>query len=314
MKKPKIVIVGSSNTDMVVKVPRIPIPGETIIGSEFMVIPGGKGANQAVAAARAGAEVTFISCVGDDQYGYQSIENYKKEGIDTSYIKIEKGAHSGIALITVSQDGENSIAVAPGANNDLAPEDIEKYKEAFTDAKLILVQLEIPMSTVEAVIDLANSMKIPLMLNPAPGASIPSSYIEKITWITPNESEASILTSKNNLSGNNIEDMACELYKMGAGTVLITLGKNGVYLKNDEYQEKIDSYQVKAIDTTAAGDVFNGTLAFALASEMPLIEAVDFAQRAAAISVTRMGAQPSAPFSKEINDFKALILNDIKTN
>lgn len=303
MKKPKIVIVGSSNTDMVVKVPRIPIPGETIIGDEFLVIPGGKGANQAVAAARAGAEVTFISCVGDDLYGQQAIENYKKEGINTTYIKVQKGAHSGIALITVSQDGENCIAVAPGANNDLVAEDIHKYKEAFTDAKLILVQLEIPMSTVEAVVDLANIMKIPLMLNPAPGRTIPISLIKMITWITPNETEANIITSRKFLSDNNIVDMACELHNMGAETVIITLGKNGVYLKNDEYHEKLDSYKVKPIDTTAAGDVFNGALAFALANKTPLIKAIDFAQRAAAISVTKMGAQPSAPFRKEIDLF-----------
>lgn len=303
MKNPKIVVVGSSNTDMVVKVPRIPVRGETIIGDKFMTISGGKGANQAVAAARAGADVTFIACVGDDQYGQQAIENYKREGINTSYIKIEKGVHSGIALITVSEDGENSIAVAPGANNDLIPEDINMYKEAFIDAKLILIQLEIPMRTVEAVINLADSMEIPLMLNPAPGCTIPHSFQKKITWITPNESEASIITFKENLSGNNIKDMASELHKMGAATVLITLGKDGVYLKNDEYHQKIDSYQVTAIDTTAAGDIFNGTLAFALASEMPLMESVDFAQRAAAISVTRMGAQPSAPFRKEIDCF-----------
>lgn len=304
MKKPKIVVVGSSNTDMVVKVPRIPIPGETIIGDKFMIIPGGKGANQAVAAARAGANVTFISCVGDDQYGRQAIENYNIEGINTSYVKIKKGVHSGIALIFVSEDGENSIAVAPGANNDLGSEDIERYKEAFNDAKVILTQLEIPLKTVESVIEIAKSKNIPVILNPAPGILISQNLIKNVTYITPNETEASILTSQKNISGNNVAEMASALHNMGVESVLITLGKNGVYLKNEEYSKIIESYKVKVIDTTAAGDVFNGTFAFAIANDMVLNEAIDFAQRAAAISVTRMGAQPSAPFKREIDLFK----------
>lgn len=304
MKKPKIVVVGSSNTDMVVKVPRIPIPGETIIGSEFMIIAGGKGANQAVAAARAGADVTFISCVGNDQYGQQAIENYNREGVNTSYIKIDKEVPSGVALILVSEDGENSIAVAPGANNNLGVEDIESSHEAFNDAKVILVQLEIPLKTVASVIEIAKSKNIPVILNPAPGIQIPHELIENVTYITPNETEASILTSQKNISGSNIAEMASALHNMGVENVMITLGENGVYLKSEEYSKTFESYQVKAIDTTAAGDVFNGTFAFAIASDMKLIEAIDFAQRAAAISVTRMGAQPSAPFRNEIDSFK----------
>uniref|UniRef100_UPI0032167559 ribokinase n=1 Tax=uncultured Draconibacterium sp. TaxID=1573823 RepID=UPI0032167559 len=303
MKKPKIVVVGSSNTDMVVKVPRIPVPGETIIGDGFMTVPGGKGANQAVAAARAGAEVTFITCVAEDSFGKQAILNYKEEGINTSFIKTVNEGHSGIALITVANDGENSIAVAPGANSALFPEDIIKYEEAFDGAQVILTQLEIPMETVLKVAEIAEAKKIPLILNPAPAVSVPEELIGKLTLITPNESESAILTGREEFTGNDMQDMACELYDMGAKTVLITLGAKGVCLKDADTLEMIEGYPVKALDTTAAGDVFNGALAVALADGMSVKKALGFAQRAAAISVTRMGAQPSAPTREEINNF-----------
>ncbi|SHF89303.1 ribokinase [Mariniphaga anaerophila] len=303
MKKPKIVIVGSSNTDMVIKVPRIPIPGETIIGKNFMMIPGGKGANQAVAAARAGADVTFITCVADDAFGRQAIENYRKEGINTSYIKVVKGEHSGIALIAVANDGENSIAVAPGANNLLLPEDIEQFEDAFSEAQLILAQLEIPIQTVLSVAEIASAKNIPFVLNPAPAMPVPVDLLKKVTLITPNESEAGILTAQENLTGNNIQKMAGSLREMGAKTVLVTLGEKGVYLKNEKHQGMLVGYPAKAVDTTAAGDIFNGTLVLALADGKEIKEAIDFAQRAAAISVTRIGAQPSAPTRQEIDCF-----------
>ncbi len=301
--KPKIVVIGSSNTDMVVKVPHIPAPGETIMGSDFMTIPGGKGANQAVAAARAGAGVSFVACVADDAFGAQSVENYQKDGIDTSCIKVQKGTHSGIALINVAADGENSIAVAPGANSYLLPEDIGNYKHAFDGAAMVLAQLEIPMETVVAAADLAHEKGIPFILNPAPGAAIPQELFKKITIITPNETEAAILTSRSNISEDVIPWMAAELYRMGVKTVILTLGSKGVYLKSDDFEGMIPGYKVRAVDTTAAGDVFNGALASALAGGKPIKEAVDFAQKAAAISVTRMGAQPSAPSLNEVMEY-----------
>ena len=300
---PKIVVVGSSNTDMVVKVPHIPAPGETILGSDFMIIPGGKGANQAVAAARAGADVTFITCVSDDTFGSQSIQNYRQEGIDTSYIKVNPGTHSGIALINVAANGENSISVAPGANSFLMPEDIIAYKEAFSDAQYILVQLEIPLKTVEAVIEIAESEGIPLILNPAPAISVKESLYRKISVLTPNETEAAILTGRQNFSDEDIPEMANVLFNKGTKTVILTLGSKGVYLRSEGFAGIIPGYKVKAVDTTAAGDVFNGALAAALAGSMALEQAVDFAQKAASISVTRMGAQPSAPRHDEIKSF-----------
>jgi len=301
--KPKIIVIGSSNTDMVVKVPHIPAPGETILGTDFMTIAGGKGANQAVAAARAGADVTFIACVSDDSFGKQAVKNYRNDGIDTSCIKIQPGTHSGIALINVAEDGENSISVAPGANSYLFPEDIYGFENAFDGAKMVLAQLEIPMETVKAAAEVAHKKGIPFILNPAPGAAISESLLGKITIITPNETEAAIITGRNNFSEKDIQKMASEIFDKGGITVLITLGSKGVYLKTFDFEGLIPGYKVKAVDTTAAGDVFNGALSAALAGGMDLKEAVDFAQRAAAISVTRMGAQPSAPHLDEIQQY-----------
>lgn len=302
--KPKIIVIGSSNTDMVVKVPHIPAPGETIMGTDFMTIPGGKGANQAVAAARAGAAVTFIACVSDDAFGKKAVENYRNDGIDTSCIKIQPGTHSGIALINVAEDGENSISVAPGANSYLSPEDVHGFEEAFDGAKVVLAQLEIPMETVKAAAKIAYAKGIPFILNPAPGAVIPESLLNKLTIITPNETEAAIITGRKNFSEKDIPEMAGEISERGGTTALLTLGSKGVYLKTSDFEGMIPGHRVKAVDTTAAGDVFNGALATALAGEMAVKEAVDFAQRAAAISVTRMGAQPSAPTLDEIMDFQ----------
>jgi len=299
----KVLVIGSSNTDMVLKVPRIPAPGETILGTYFFVIPGGKGANQAVAAARTGAEVTFVACVADDAFGSQSVDNYRKDGINTNYIKVQSGTHSGVALINVSDDGENSISVASGANSYLLAADIAEYSEAFIGAKIILAQLETPLETIEAVAQLAETMGIPFILNPAPAARLTDGLLRKISIITPNETEAALLTGRMEVKDEEIPLMAEELLTKGVKTVIITLGSKGVYLCNDKAREIIPGYKVKAIDTTAAGDVFNGALASALAGEKPIREAIDFAQRAAAISVTRMGAQPSAPGINEIEGF-----------
>ncbi|HZH73235.1 MAG TPA: ribokinase [Mariniphaga sp.] len=302
--KPKIIVVGSSNTDMVVKVPHIPAPGETLLGTDFMIIPGGKGANQAVAAARSGAEVTFLACVSNDTLGIQAVDNYKKDAINTEYVKVQEGIHSGIALINVADDGENSIAVAPGANKYLLPEDIVASGAAFNEVKMVLAQLEIPLPTVIAVAELAHEKGIPFILNPAPGMHLPESLIQKVTVITPNETEAAILTSRDHPTDKDIPAMAGDLYRMGIKIVLLTLGRKGVYLKTNDYDGYISGYSVEAKDTTAAGDVFNGALATAMADGNSIADSVDFAQRAAAISVTRMGAQPSAPYIDEILNFE----------
>ncbi len=300
----KIIVVGSSNTDMVVKVPHIPAPGETVMGSELLTIQGGKGANQAVGAARAGGDVVFIACVSDDTFGTESIENYKKDGIDTSFIKVKPGMHSGVALINVAEDGENSIAVAPGANSHLLAEDILRAKDVFAGAGAVLVQLEIPMETVIAVARIAEELGIPMILNPAPGAKLSRELLKRVSVITPNETEAALLTGTKEVNDDTIPVMAKELYDLGIETVILTLGSRGVYLLNSDFQGMIPGYSVKAVDTTAAGDVFNGALATALSGNKTVRQAIDFAQRAAAISVTRMGAQPSAPQLDEINNFK----------
>ncbi|MGF1587198.1 MAG: ribokinase [Bacteroidales bacterium] len=300
----KIVVVGSSNTDMVVKVPHIPAPGETVMGSELLTIQGGKGANQAVGAARAGGEVVFIACVSDDTFGTESIENYKKDSIDTTFIKVKPGIHSGVALINVAADGENSIAVAPGANSHLLPEDITKARDAFAGAGAVLVQLEIPMETVKTVAALAGELNIPLILNPAPGAKLSKDLLKQISIITPNETEAALLTGTSEVNDDTIPEMAKELYDMGVETVIITLGSKGVYMLNGDFQGNIRGCKVKAVDTTAAGDIFNGALAAALSGGKKVRQAIDFAQRAAAISVTRMGAQPSAPLLDEITGYQ----------
>jgi ribokinase len=203
----------------------------------------------------------------------------------------------------VAEDGENSISVAPGANSYLFPEDIHGFEDAFDGAKLVLAQLEIPLETVEAAAEVAHAKGIPFILNPAPGAPISESLLSKVTIITPNETEAAIITSRKNFSEKDIPKMAGEIFENGGTTVLLTLGSKGVYLKTLDFEGMIPGYKVKAVDTTAAGDVFNGALATAIAGEMELNEAVDFAQRAAAISVTRMGAQPSAPHLDEIQQY-----------
>lgn len=288
---------------MVVRVPHIPAPGETVMGSSFMTIQGGKGANQAVAAVRAGAEVTFIACVADDAFGKQSVDAYRLEGIDVSVIKVLAGGHSGIALINVDKVGENSISVAPGANGYLYPADISARKESFSDADLVLAQLEVPMETVVAAAQMAQANGIPFILNPAPGAVLPEILYELVTVLIPNQTEAAALTGIKKQDGGNVQSLATALYLRGIKNVIVTMGSKGVFLKNRNYEGFIPGYRVKAVDTTAAGDVFNGAFACAIAKGIPVNDAIDFAQRAAAISVTRIGAQPSAPVYDEIINY-----------
>jgi ribokinase len=298
--KPKIVVVGSSNTDMIIKVPRIPMPGETILGNGSFVIQGGKGANQSVAAARAGGDVTFLACVGNDSFGIQALEAYKNEGINTDSIKKAEGIPTGMALINVSDSGENSISVAPGANSLLMPEDIDAAKHVIESASVLLMQLEIPLTTVEFVTELAFKKNIPLILNPAPAQPLAGSLLTKIAVLTPNEHEAKWLTGKSD-DDLSIEKIAEYLREKGAHGVVITLGGNGAYFSNAEEQGFVAGEKVKIVDTTAAGDTFNGYLAVGIAKGMSLKKSVELANKAAAISVTRMGAQPSIPF---IHDLK----------
>ena len=300
MKKPRILVVGSSNTDMIIKLDRIPRPGESLLGGKFAIAPGGKGANQAVAAARAGGDVTLVARVGRDMFGDQALAGFKADNINTRHIQRDAGAPSGVALIFVAQSGENSIAVASGANGRLAPTDVLAAEKSLSGAKALVTQLETPLSTVSAAIRLAKKHGVPVILNPAPAAKLPASLLKLVTILTPNETEAEFLTGIKITDDATARDAAQALLAKGVRNVIITLGKRGAYLRNATDDVFIPAHKVKPVDTTAAGDTFNGALAVALAEGRDLAEAIRFANAAAAISVTRLGAQPSAPARPEI--------------
>ena len=310
MSKTTIIVVGSSNTDMIIQLDRLPRPGETILGGEFTSAAGGKGANQAVGAARAGGQVTFIARVGQDMFGDQAVAGFIKEGINTDHVLRDKSRPSGVALIFVAKDGENSIAVAGGANGELSPTDVGKAKNLFASAGMLVMQLETPLATVQAAADLAARAGVRVILNPAPARTLPDKLLKKVAIITPNETEAELLTGIKVDSEAAASKAADKLLTRGVKTVIITLGSRGAFVAGEGVRKLVPGFKVKAVDTTAAGDVFNGALAVALGEGRPVIEAVRFANAAAAISVTRLGAQPSAPVRKEIE----LLLASAKTN
>jgi ribokinase len=299
----RILVVGSSNTDMVIRVPRIPRPGETILGGRFAMAAGGKGANQAVAAARAGGHVTFVARVGDDVFGERALANFEADGLDAQFIFRTPGSSSGVALINVDERGENSISVASGANALLSVEDVVNADDAFAAADIVLVQLESPPEPIEAAVGQAGERGVPVVLNPAPARPLDDGLLRRIAILTPNEHEAEILSGIPVMNERGAREAAVRLRARGPRTVVITLGERGVYASAPEFEGLIPGFKVDAVDTTAAGDIFNGALAVALAEKAPLVDALRFAQAAAAISVTRPGAQPSAPTRAEIEHF-----------
>jgi len=303
MNRKTIVVVGSSNTDMIVKVPRIPRPGETIMGGQFSMAAGGKGANQAVAAARAGGRVVLIARVGDDVFGEEAVQSITRDAVDVSCIARDEESPSGIALIFVAEGGENSIAVAPGANMTLTPAHIDKFRAHIAEADTILMQLETPLETVMRTAAIAAENRRRIILNPAPARQIPADLIGLTSIITPNESEAEVLTGISIQDDESARCAAEALLRLGAGTVIITLGVRGAFVAGKDGNYRVPGFQVKAVDTTAAGDVFNGALAVGLSEGSSLPDAVRFAHAAAALSVTRLGAQPSIPGRLEIDDF-----------
>jgi len=296
----RILVVGSSNTDMIVRVPRIPRPGETVLGSGFSMSGGGKGANQAVAAARAGGRVTFVARVGDDVFGERALGGFAADGIDTRFVLRTPGAASGIALIDVDDRGENSISVASGANALLSAADVGAAAGALDAADLVLLQLESPIEAVEAAVRWAGENGVPVILNPAPARPLEDRLLARVSVLTPNETEAELLSGIAVRDESGVRAAAARLRARGPRTVVVTLGGRGVYALAPEFDGFLPAFRVEAVDTTAAGDIFNGALAVALAEERPLAEALRFAQAAAAISVTRAGAQPSAPTRAEI--------------
>ena len=296
-----ILVIGSSNTDMVVKASRLPAPGETVIGGDFLMNPGGKGANQAVAAARLGGAVTLVAKVGSDVFGQEAVAGFQREEINTSFVLTDARHPSGVALINVDANGENCITVAPGANAHLLPPETEAALQATPADTLVLLQLEIPLSTVQHVAQRAAQRGLRVILNPAPAQPLPPGLLDHLFLITPNETEAELLTGIRVTDLNTAEQAAQQLHQMGVANVVITLGAKGAFLFTDSQKQVVDSQPVTAVDTTAAGDCFNGALTVALAEGQSLAEAVAFGCRAASVSVTRLGAQASMPRRTEID-------------
>lgn len=296
----KIVVIGSTNTDMVVRCPHMPRPGETVLGGEFMMNPGGKGANQAVAVAMLGGDVTFIGKVGDDVFGRQTFEQMKACGIDTSHLGVTKDCASGVALINVDANGENSISVASGANATLSTADIDAAEGLISQADIVLMQLETPLPTVTYAARMAKKHGVKVVLNPAPAPllPLPEELLENVDIIIPNRTELETITEKQDLS-EGVE----KLRQKGISTLIVTLGSDGALVCNAEGVTNVPSFKVSAVDTTAAGDTFCGALCVALAEGKSISDAVIFGNKAAAISVTRVGAQRSVPTRHEVDNF-----------
>ncbi|MBC8871943.1 MAG: ribokinase [Planctomycetes bacterium] len=305
MNTPRIVVVGSSNTDMVVKSDRLPAAGETVTGGQFVMAPGGKGANQAVAAARLGAEVTFVAKVGADMFGDQAVEGYKQDGILTDLILRDSELHTGVALILVDGAGENLISVASGANHALTPGDLDTAVERIRSASVLMLQLECPLDTVTHAAQIAAEAGVAVVFDPAPAPDGPldAELLRNITFLTPNETEATRLTGVQVTDENSAQAAAERLLAAGASHVIVTLGSKGALVAGPGESILVSGHTVEAADSTAAGDAFNGGLAAGLAGGMSLPDAVAQANRVGALSVTRLGAQPSLPTADEVRRF-----------
>lgn len=303
---PHIVVVGSTNTDLVVGVPHIPAPGETVLGGAMQTVAGGKGANQAVAAARLGARVTFIARVGDDAFGEAARDGFGREGMDLTFVSVTPGTASGIALIAVhEQTGENTIVVAPGANALLSPEDVEAAAPAFDTAQAVILSLEVPMPTILRAAEMARARNLAVILNPAPGRALPAALLTQVTVLTPNETESAQALNRRPEDETDPRDLAAELLTTGIGAAVITLGAAGALLATPDGIEHLSGLPVQAVDTVAAGDCFTAALAVEFAAGRSLRDAVGFANAAAALSVTRRGAQPALPTRDEVTAFFA---------
>tara|TARA_Y100000741_G_scaffold57360_1_gene39849 strand:+ start:2366 stop:3295 length:930 start_codon:yes stop_codon:yes gene_type:complete len=300
--KSKIYVIGSSNTDMVVKSNFLPKPGETVIGDTFLMNPGGKGANQAVSACKLGADVTFITKVGNDMFGKKAVNNFKKIGIKTDYIRIDKNNSSGVAIIMVDKSGENSISVAPGANNSLTIKDVNFIEEKLKADDYVLIQLEIPKTVVEYLIEICNKLKVKLILNPAPFQKISDYHLSQVNTITPNEIETEYLSGIKVKDKETAKKASEILINKGIKNIIITMGEKGAFYKCSSFEGLIPTKKVSVIDSTAAGDTFNGALVAGLSMKMDMLTSIDFANNAATYSVTKLGAQSSAPSINDLNN------------
>ncbi|MCD9505614.1 ribokinase [Photobacterium phosphoreum] len=301
----KLVVLGSVNADHVLQVPSFPRPGETLHGRNYQVIAGGKGANQAVAAARLNADIGFIACVGDDSFGINIRENFRMDGIDITAVKMEPNCPTGIAMIQVSDSGENSICLSAEANAKLTAAAIEPDLERIRQADYLLMQLETPLCGIEKAAQVAKDANTVVILNPAPARVLSDELLACVDMITPNETEAEVLTGITVTDAESAQQAANILHDKGIKTVMITLGAKGVWLSQDGRGDIIAGFNVEVTDTTAAGDTFNGAFVTGLLEDLSLESAIKFAHAAAAISVTRFGAQTSIPTRKEVDDFLA---------
>lgn len=303
MKTGKLAVLGSINADHILNLAHFPRPGETVIGKQYQVAFGGKGANQAVAAGRSGADIAFIACVGEDDIGERIRQQLVNDRIDVSPVEAVAGDSTGVALIFVNGEGENTIGIHAGANAALTPECVEQHQQVIADAAALLMQLESPLESVLAAAKIAHQHQTQVILNPAPATELSDELLSLVDMITPNETEAQILTGVAVNSDEDAARAAAVLHQKGIRTVLITLGSRGVWLSEQGNGQRIPGFRVEAVDTIAAGDTFNGALITALIEQRPMAEAVRFAHAAAAIAVTRRGAQPSVPWRDEIDSF-----------
>lgn len=301
----KILVIGSSNMDLVVQVPRCPAAGETLLGSSFTTNYGGKGANQAVAVARIDSGVTFMTKLGNDTFGQQMRQHFSEEGMDLTHILTDAESPTGTALITVEDKGENRIIVVPGANARLTENDVESLSAEINSCRFVLTQLEIPLPTVLRVAEMASAAGKQLILNPAPARPLPDSLLQKVFLITPNETEAEILTGIRVSDVESARRAALWFREKGVQQIVITMGSQGAFVFTDDFQGMVPAYKVKAIDTTAAGDVFNGALTVALSEGKTTADAARFGCAASALAVMRPGAQSSIPTRTEIDAFLA---------
>lgn len=298
-----IVVVGSLNMDLVIRTPRVPLPGETVIGHGFRTIPGGKGANQAVAAARQGGSVVMIGRIGDDDFGRTQQHCLSQEQIDLSWLTVDPNQATGVAIITLNEAGENNIIISPEANGAVNVQQIEAAREVIESAKMLVCQLETPLDAVTRAIEIAHECGVPVILNPAPAQKLDEALLGNVTYMIPNETEASVLTGIEVKDSDSARKAAAQLQDFGIDTVIMTLGEKGALIAQSETFHHETAISVKVVDTTAAGDTFVGSFVVAITEGKSVTEAVRFAKHAAALAVTKLGAQPSIPTRQEVEDF-----------
>lgn len=300
-----VIVVGSLNMDLVVRAPRIPRPGETVLGSDFKQVPGGKGGNQADAAAKLGAETAMIGAVGNDSMGDQLVHSLKKDGVNVDMVLVKENLPTGVAAIVVEDSGNNAITVAPGANSGLTPEDLTAMGKVFERAKVMLVQLETPLDTVKSALRMAREKKVTTILNPAPANELDSEILSLVDILTPNESELELLSGMDTDTIEKVEAAGRSLLKKGVSKLIVTLGSQGSLHIDKDSSRLLPAYGVKAVDTTAAGDSFNAALAVSMSKGGSMEDAMDFATKVGAMTVTKHGAQTSLPLIHEVEDFDA---------